>query len=457
MDEFLRQFKNNLENQPAPEFDGEDWDDMQQRLEQQHQGSSKPVNYWAWATAVLLFMFLGSNGLVLQKLNQANQKISYLESSIDTLVQTQVIFRTDTIYQFVDGQTIHESSSRANPKNETITTRTKNNTPQQENLTDLSTLNQLNLTPIIHFTNHAQQRSPLTLFSENTLSGTVGLQNTLSRSRNNIALEQQGALAKKSMRVAKKQEGHTTAHSLLNPIKLSTSSFISTNHRPLPSSLNRSPISSIKRKKSIRQVLYPMRPKGIELGISYGLGMSLAEHHRDQKIRQWELIAQVKFSQSIRLWIAGHFKSLDYESTQMGAQYGVPELAAPKDNFEFDEANIEQRIISISTGLQYHFRASKKWQPFIGIGYGLSTLTHNSMRYRFEEAGMPNFNTSELVTVVYENANNLPFALFKSGINYQLNNRFSFQLSGEYLYRINDHNNQIPNILTGKLGASFSF
>ncbi len=456
MDEFLRQFKNNLENQPAPEFDGEDWADMQQRLEQQ-QNFSKPVNYWAWATAVLLFMFLGSNGLILQKLTQANQKISYLESSIDTLVQTQVIFRTDTIYQFVDGQNIAKYSSAAPLKKESNSTRAKNIMEPKRTFPAPATFGQLSLSPRSPFTNFAPSNSRLIPFAENILVGYIGLQNTLSRSIITSSLSPQN-LANKTAAALQKTEIHQATYSFLNPIPVSTPSFISTiNGRPLPSSVQRIPLASIKQKKSIRQVLYPMRPKGIELGISYGLGMSLAEHHRDQKIRQWELIARVKFSQSIRLWIAGHFQSLDYESTQMGAQYGVPELAAPKDDFEFDEANIEQRMISISTGLQYHFRASKKWQPFIGLGYGLSTLTHNSMRYRFEEAGMPNFNTRELVTVVYENANNLPFALFKSGIDYQLNNRFSFQLSGEYLYRVNDHNNQIPNILTGKLGASFSF
>ena len=88
MDKFLHQFKDNLENQPAPEFDEQDWINMQQRLEHHYKDSIKPTNYWAWVASVLFLMIVGSTSLILQKLNKANKQISRLESTIDTVYKS---------------------------------------------------------------------------------------------------------------------------------------------------------------------------------------------------------------------------------------------------------------------------------------------------------------------------------------------------------------------------------
>ncbi|MEO1711743.1 MAG: hypothetical protein AAFU60_00200, partial [Bacteroidota bacterium] len=98
MDKFLQQFKDNLENQPAPEYDQQDWADMQQRLELQQQEAAKTVNYWPWAAAVLLLLTLGSNGLILKRLNAANYQIDFLQARVDTLIRSKVLVRTDTVY-----------------------------------------------------------------------------------------------------------------------------------------------------------------------------------------------------------------------------------------------------------------------------------------------------------------------------------------------------------------------
>jgi len=422
MDKFLQQFKDNLENQPAPEFDEQDWADMQQHLDQHDKDSTKPINYWAWTTVTLLLMIVGSNSLVLGKLSIANQQINHLESIIDTLVQTKIILRTDTIYQFVGGQFMVKSDSDVLSKNELITTSTKGNSNilSKRTFTNLLTFNPSNRYSILPYAKDVQRVSLLTPFSENTLFKPIGLAKISPTNVTNTAeiitsYWQQRTLAYKTAETPQKKDEPNGAYTLLDPIEVNTLSFLKASNRTLPSSFE-TPTVSIKRKKSIRQVLYPMRPKGIEVGISYGMGMSLAEHHNRQNIKQWEINPQIKFSPAIRLWIAVNYQSLSYESTKMGTQYGVPELIPPMDNFEFDEARFDQHILSFSTGLQYHFQATKKWQPFIGMGFGFSTVTRNSINYRFEEPGMPNPNTVEFKTVIYENASNLPFGLLKTGV-----------------------------------------
>lgn len=428
MDKFLNQFKDNLENQPSPEFDEQDWADMQQLLNEQNKDSSKSVNYWSWATVALLLLMIGSNSFILKKLGQADKQIHRLESTIDTLLLTRVINRTDTIYQLINTPTIPPSNLDFINKNISQKTAPKNS----------SLFNQLHLHPLPSFTKVEQQVDLL----------------TSSQSITSLLL-QKASLINTNALLRKKEEPNTS-FSLLKPIDHVVPPLPSKNYQPFPSfSATQSPF--IKRKKSFRQLLYPMRPKGIELGLSYGFGLSLADYHKDQKIKQWEVLAQIKFSQPVRLFIVYGYKNLNYESIKMGEKYGVPELAPSQDNFEFEEANFDQRIYSISTGLQYHFLAHKKWQSYIGLGYGLSRLTKNEILYSFKEPGTTNHSAAELANIVYDKANNLPFTIFKSGINYQWNDRFSIQLEGSFLHRIEHFNNQLPNILTTKMGASYSF
>ena len=457
MDKFLHQFKDNLENQPAPEFDEQDWINMQQRLEHHYKDSIKPTNYWAWVASVLFLMIVGSTSLILQKLNKANKQISRLESTIDTLVQTKIIVRTDTIYQFVNGQHMTNSNEDVASTNKTILARPISNIPQARIFANRSISNQLGINSQLPFTKNGQQSSLFIPSSKNTIFESIGLQTDLLTNTPNASFGQQGTHTNDITTTSEKKEELISASPILSSIEMNIFSFPTANNiLNLPSSFERSFIP-LKRKKNIQQILYPMRPKGIDIGISYGLGMSLAKHHRHQKNQQWEINAQVRFSQPIRLWVEGSYQSLSYESTKKGEQFGVPEIAPPSDNFEFDEAHVDQNVISVSTGLQYHFRATKKWQPFIGVGFGLSAITSNSARYRFEEPGIPNPIAIQFEKVNYENASNLPFGLLKSGIVYQLNNKLSFQLEGGYLQRIENHNNQLSNILTGKIGTSLSF
>lgn len=455
MDKFLQGFKDNLERQTAPEFDEQDWVDMEQRLELHHQTYTKP-NYWVWAAVALLLLMVGSNSLIFRKLSQANEQINHLEASIDSLTQTRIIVRTDTIYQIVEDQTINKFSSHVARREESIVSN-NNHISQKGIFANPFTFNSLKEIPKLTFIQDIQKGHLVSPFSENIFES-IPLQKTLPTSitngfENRSSFGQQKMLANEVSDAAQKVEGQTATYALLSPIEQPKPSFLKTTTPPLP---ERS-FAIVKQKKSIGQILYPMRPKGIEIGLAYGLGMSLKNHHKDQKMQQWAITTQIKFSEAFRWWIAGDYWSLDYESKRMGAQYGVPELAPPSDNFEFDETNIDQGILSISAGLQYHFRALNKWQPFIGIGYGWSTMTRNRMEYRFTETGVTNFDASEQKAVVYEKARNLPFGILKGGILYQWNDRFSFQLEGAYLHRVEDFNNQLPNILMGNVGTSFSF
>ena len=212
------------------------------------------------------------------------------------------------------------------------------------------------------------------------------------------------------------------------------------------------------KKKTIQVYIDLMRPNGMEIGLNYSQGTTFKDFHKHLDINQWGITAQIKFSQPFRLWLAGNYTDLDYETKEMGDKYGVPIIAAPSDNLEFEEANIHRDFWSVSMGLQYNFRPSKQWQPFIGAGYGFSNLTQNKIQYEFKEDRMGgNQSLSINEQVIYDNGKNLPLAVFKGGLSYNLTKKWRLQLEGEYLYRIADFNNQMPNILSGRLGILYSF
>ncbi|MEN0050014.1 MAG: hypothetical protein AAF806_23325 [Bacteroidota bacterium] len=457
MDKFLQQFKDHLENQPAPAFDEQDWADMERRLElQHHRTTPRSTNYWAWAAVALLLLTIGSNVLILSKLSQSNQQINRLEAKIDTLTQTKIVFRTDTIYQLVEKQAIANASSDMARKHQIIT---NGNSNSKTTITRPSLSNQLNTAL---FNQHLQQVSLSNVFTRKPLfEKPIGLQKYLASNTSNhpkiiSTFGEQSTLASEVRNDSTQIEKPVPIYAVLNPTEKNIAPIQRVTPSPLPSSITEVPTLS-KQKKSIQQILYPMRPKGVEVGLHYGWGSSLADHHRDQNIKQWEITTQIKFSPSFRLWLAANYMSLDYESSRMGTPYGIPELAPSSDNFEFVEANIDQGIVSVSAGLYYYFQAAKKWQPFIGIGYGWSSMTQHEIAYRFAEPGVTNFDASELRSVIYEKTSNLPFALFSSGVRYQLNDRFSFELAGAYLHRIEDYDNQLTDILSAKLGVSFDF
>ena len=451
MDKFLQKFKDNLENQSTPEFNEQDWADMQRRLNQQAAVKHKAINYWAWAAVILLLAIFGSNWLVMQELKKANDKISQLEANRDTIIQTNIIYRTDTIFQTMDGQLVYKHSRN---------TLANNNTPNQSIITASSLSSEKNKEAIISSNiplNSKKKNYPvlsreqvnmesveIVAIPKEEISKSPHFTKTIVLPSNKNLIEITTGLTKQSYQLP-----------ILSKISQLDKQLLTIKKHPLPKWFE-APIVSIHKKKTIQQYIYPMRPKGIEIGLNYSQGTTFKDFHKHLDINQWGITAQIKFSQPFRLWLAGNYTDLDYETKEMGDKYGVPIIAAPSDNLEFEEANIHRDFWSVSMGLQYNFRPSKQWQPFIGAGYGFSNLTQNKIQYELKEDRMGgNQSLSINEQVIYDNGKNLPLAVFKGGLSYNLTKKWRLQLEGEYLYRIADFNNQMPNILSGRLGILY--
>jgi len=59
MEDFLKQFRDNLERRPEPVFEEHDWQDMQSRLESDR--ATPKAWVWWWMAVPFMFLLTGSN------------------------------------------------------------------------------------------------------------------------------------------------------------------------------------------------------------------------------------------------------------------------------------------------------------------------------------------------------------------------------------------------------------
>lgn len=470
MDKFYEQFKKNLDNQPAPDFEEQDWTDMQQRLEQQATTPTKPINYWTWAALALLLGMIGSNWLVFSQLKEANEKISQLETKIDTIVQTTIIYRTDTVFQMVDGEQLTISMQKERLSNlvkkqieESLNKLSYENnikkiTPRKQVSTNRST--EKNTTFNLSDTqpkekqivNTTVDNSDLNDFSNNTRREVL---TTLKKEKISTPIFEDLNISnndfqKTDLKVKEKQSTETTLLSSLSP---STSSIYFDKKRPLPAWFETPPIA-IQRKKTFQQHIYPMRPRGIEMGATIGIGTATTNNISHLDLNNFGALANIQFGQPWRLWVSATYTSFKYESEKLGEQFGIPIIVPPLDNLELEEAKVSRALWSVDTGLQYNFRTPKKWQPFIGLGLGFNSLVKNKVFYEFEE---DNKGEHYKENRTLENAKNLPYTMLKSGLSYQVIKKWRAQLEGNYMYQIDNNNNQLFHTLNGKFSILYDF
>ena len=104
MDNFFKQFKDNLDNQPEPVFEEHDWLSLEKKLTDKSE--KRPLsNLLLWLLAPLFLMSLGTNGFQYNQLKNTQQKMTLLENRFDSVSHNTVVFQSDTIFKI---KTIYE-------------------------------------------------------------------------------------------------------------------------------------------------------------------------------------------------------------------------------------------------------------------------------------------------------------------------------------------------------------
>lgn len=397
MEDFFKQFRDNLERRPQPAFEERDWQGLEKRLDQQ--GEKRPAGLaWWWLAWPLLLLSLGANVLLYSELKATRQQIAAPETRRDTVFLTQTIFRTDTIYQTSTVRSVQLFPPRLVFSPSTTDVHDKIETPSQA----------------------------------------THLVKTPSAANN------QNQLLKNS----------PTASEILPCSILS----------PLPSTVRRQPgtVSEIpveptvsKHKKTLQQHLYVMRPKGFRLGIVGGWAYPFSKGLESPGGYSAGLEANIEFSPNLRMWAGATYSKVGFVADRMDAAIGIPPVAPPSDDFVFVEAEAPQPSFEYGVGMQYLFNVSRKFKPFLGVGYGAVSLLPYEVAYDFENQLLDiewsfekNVSRSEFL------ANLL---LLRAGFEYEMSKKWHWQVRATYRNQLGETGFQTPDVLGIQVGLMRRF
>lgn len=474
MDNFFDQFKENLENQSPPPFDGKDWEDMQERLEQQAFQPTLPSstghNYWAWASgfaALLVIGMIGSHWLLFQKIQQANTRISQLERQLKDKNNTSqlptTIYKIDTVYQgqFQIGQvdksttnTSNVSFNRLSNLSNTTSIDSKISTFPSTTTIDTDLKNKYAPT-IINKSFPTIESSPTILLKKgnNTTSQTIEKN---QKSWRHTTAVQQSTIAKIANTFPTIKKGNKTLNTEEEEM-VNSLDFL----KALPFPLDSVPIESLLKIESPnitntdpKSIFHLLRPSKVELGTFIGFSRIPIRGIENSNINTTELIAQVQFTSAFRIWGAIQQGRINYTADTEGYRFGVPTTPAPSGNHQFQEAYIERKSLSADFGLLYSSNRSSKWNPFVGVGLGTNRLLKNLIRYQFTD----NITDQRILeSVQHPNGDADQYILFKVGVTHWLKDKWAIQLQGNYQYFVKEKSAELPSMLNVRLGVLYAF
>ncbi len=434
MEDFYKQFKENLENREEPVVENKLWEKLEKDLN--HQEKSLPKSGFAnWgALGLLLLLLLGSNIYSILEMKKANKKMATLEQRTDTIFQTKIVYQIDTVFQTVT------------KREEVIRYRTA--TFSKNDLVLPASFSTTTSTPLVVSKNRGLVNNTRNLL-DNTITSTALFsaylqeQQLINYSDNKVTNTAITASPEIS-----------TNFSISSPISTIAPSVIDY----VPNTLRALDIPALvitPRKKTIAQRIYPMQPKGFSIGAVAGTLLPLGKELSSKFSYSAGLEATIEFSPSLQLWASASFLNLSFETEQFNETVGIPSTLPPSDDFEFQQANTIQPSLQYSLGMQYTFNAQKRWQPLVGIGYAAMQLLPYEVYYEFE---IPDQDIKWVVDEELDSdelVNGL--LLLKGGINFNVSKHWNWKVQAIYRNQLKGEGLQSPSILGLQSGISYKF
>ena len=431
MEDFYKQFKENLENRPEPEVGEQSWKRLKKSLEEQERPAKTGFSGW-WVAAALLFLLVGSNIFSLMEMRKVNERLLTYVQKTDTIVQTKIVYQIDTVFQ--------------------------TNTVQNEVI-----------------------RYVTSVFSPSPLIANQPLYNTLTNfnsSTNPIAFQQK----KQHTLIAATSDNSVYFSDYLQKKQLETSTLTDTETKETATAISFTdfdalanidlnlipydwatladldiviPTVDINQKKTLAQHLYPMRPKGFSLGVFGGYVNPMSEGLSPQFSYSAGLEAAIHFSPSLELWGNVAFQKITLESDDLNANIGLPATPPPSEEFKFSHAKSIQPSLQYAMGMQYYFNANNKWKPFIGVGYGVIKLLPYEVQYEYE------LDDQEIKWNVEEDINTnaliRDFLIVRGGLAYEISNHWNWKIQTSYRKNLSNSGLLSPTLLNVEGGLTYSF
>jgi hypothetical protein len=415
MDNFLKQFRDNLESRPEPAFAENDWLALSQKL--QPRKEKRPLSMiLLWSLLPLFLVSLGANGFLYRQMHNAERKLALLNSRTDTVFQKSIVLETDTIYKY---RTIFERDTiyRTQILKETAIAHTPTFFENNPNSTDSDNANT------------SSNTIAKTRFNANDLK----LDSTVLKNNNT---------------------DNVLVLNDLEKIKTLKPSFLKLNKKWDEPEVGTFPIIQ-NPPKTLRQKLEAMRPKSYSLGASAGLVYPYGNGLSQPSGFALGGNGEMYFSPNVSAWASVHYLKSVYNVDKMGDAIGVPIMPPPNNLLSFNLATIKQPTIQYLVGFGYHFNSKKEWKPYLGLGFGAATLLPYEVGYEFKNSTLG--TVWDIDQTVKKRGTQWGFMQLDAGIEKRFSQQYRWQLGAQYRINLKTNDLQKHKVFGVKTGILFDF
>ena len=409
MDNFFKQFKDNLDNLPEPAFQEQDWQALSHRLPPQRE--KYPLSMWLlWLLAPLFLMSLAANGFQYKARENAQKKITLLENRSETA--NTVVIQSDTIYKV---KTVFERD-----------TVYKTKILREKEIVYLPSLIDTfkTATPCIETLNPIEKR----------LAAKNDIQEEVSKKTNDF----------------KDKKLIFNDLEQINSIPLKNIGILNSNKKPV---FNTVPIV-LNQKKTLKERFELLRPKGYSVGISAGLAYPISDISSKPSGYAVGVQGKVAFSPHFSAWADAHFMQLNYAADRMNEGIGIPVVAPPSNDFRFNLVKVKLPMLQYMAGMRYYFDDKKWGQPYLGIGFGAVTSLPYEVDYEFKNNSLG--TVWEISQTIKKQSTQGGFILLDAGFEKRLSKQFSWQVGLNYRLKLSN-STQSYRLLGIKTGFLFDF
>ena len=191
-------------------------------------------------------------------------------------------------------------------------------------------------------------------------------------------------------------------------------------------------------KKTLKQRLEPLRPKAFSAGISAGLAYPISYISSKSSGYTAGFQGSVSFSSHISLWADAKFMQLTYQADRMNEAIGIPVVAPPSNDFKFNLVKVSEPMLQYMAGLRYHFEGKKRWQPYVGVGYGATTTLPYEVSYEFKNNSLG--TVWEISQSIKKQDTQWGFLLFDAGFEKRFSEHYRWQFGANYRLKLSNSN-----------------
>ena len=139
----------------------------------------------------------------------------------------------------------------------------------------------------------------------------------------------------------------------------------------------------------------------------------------------------------------------------MDIAIGVLPIDPPSDEFTFFKAEVPQRSLNYTIGMDYSFNLEGNFKPFIGAGYGAVILLPDETTYEFR-----NDPLDIVVTVDHANLGRMTYSdlcLLRTGFDYSFLKHWNWRVWGTYRAKWGENSVHVPKVFSVQTGLFYRF